>query len=69
MISVVRMEQYALRCSLLLFNAIFRLLSVICDKVSDDRQLIKASKPLINQKSDLQLFLQAYSSINASMGR
>jgi len=69
LISVVRMEQYALRCSLLLFSAIFRLLSVIFDKVSDDWQPIKASTPLINQKSDLQLFFQAYSSINASMGR
>lgn len=69
MISVVRMEQYALRCSLLLFSAIFLLLNVIFDKVSDDWQLIKASTPLINQKSDLQLFLQPYSSVNASMGR
>ena len=69
MISAVRMEQYALRCSLLLFSAIFRLLSVIFDKVSDDWQPIKAFTPLINQKSDLQLFLQAYSSINASMVR
>lgn len=69
MISVVRMEQYALRCSLLLSSAIFLLLNVIFDKVSDDWQPIKASTPLINQKSDLQLFLQAYSSINASMGR
>ena len=69
MISVVRMEQYALRCSLLLFSAIFRLLSVIFDKVSDDWQPIKAFTPLINQKSDLQLFLQAFSSINASMVR
>lgn len=69
MISAVRMEQYALRCSLLLFSAIFRLLSVVFDKVSDDWLPIKAFTPLINQKSDLQLFLQAYSSINASMGR
>ena len=68
MISVVRMEQYSLRCSLLLFSAIFLLLNVIFDKVSDDWQPIKASTPLINQKSDLQLFLQAYSSVNASMG-
>lgn len=68
MISVVRMEQCALRCSLLLFSEIFLLLNVIFDKVSDDWQPIKASTPLINQKSDLQLFLQAYSSVNASMG-
>lgn len=68
MISVVRMEQYALRCSLLLFSAVFLLLNIF-DKVSDDWQPIKASTPLINQKSDLQLFLQAYSSVNASMGR
>ena len=63
------MEQYALRFSLLLFSAIFRLLSVVFDKVSDDWQPIKSFTPLINQKSDLQLFLQAYSSINASLGR
>ena len=62
------MEQYALRCSLLLFSAVFLLLNIF-DKVSDDWQPIKASTPLINQKSDLQLFLQAYSSVNASMGR
>ena len=49
LISAVQMEQCALRCSLLLFNAIFWLLRVIFDKVSDYWQPIKASTLLINQ--------------------